>query len=90
MKLAIVNHVPPQNIMINELDVVVLTEDRPQEGLKAGDLGAVVAVYQDGAAYEVEFVTFKGETVSVTTVPRHGLRPIDEQDLPAVRRAALA
>jgi hypothetical protein len=43
--------------VINELDTAVLTTDMPAEERKAGDLGAVVAVHGDGAAYEVEFVT---------------------------------
>jgi Domain of unknown function (DUF4926) len=76
--------------VIGELDIVVLTTDLPDEGLRAGDLGAVVAVYQDGAAYEVEFVTLKGTTVSVVTVPSHGLRTVDDRDLPAARRTAVA
>jgi hypothetical protein len=76
--------------LINELDTVVLTIDLPEEGLKAGDLGAVVGVYRNGAAYEVEFVTLKGETVSVVTIPHHGLRPVDEKDMPTTRRAAVA
>jgi len=76
--------------VINELDTVVLTTDLPEEGLKAGDLGAVVAVYRDGASYEVEFVTLKGQTVSVVTVPHHGLRPVDEKDLPTTRQTAVA
>ncbi len=73
--------------MINELDTVVLTTDLPEEGLKAGDVGAVVAVYGEGAAYEVEFITLKGQTISVVTVPHHGLRPIDDKDVPTTRRA---
>jgi len=31
--------------VINELDTVVLTIDLPEDGLKAGDLGPVVAAY---------------------------------------------
>jgi hypothetical protein len=73
--------------VINELDTVVLTTDLPEEGLKAGDVGAVVAVYGEGAAYEVEFITLKGQTISVVTVPHHGLRPIDDKDVLATRRA---
>ena len=76
--------------MINELDTVVLAIDLPEEGLKAGDLGAVVAAYGNGAAYEVEFVTLKGQTISVVTVPCNGLRAVDERDLPTTRRAAVA
>lgn len=37
------------------LDVVVLTEDIPEHGLRVGDVGTIVEVYEDGAAFEVEF-----------------------------------
>jgi uncharacterized protein DUF4926 len=36
--------------MIQELDTVVLTRDIPAEGLRKGDLGAVVLMHQNGAA----------------------------------------
>jgi hypothetical protein len=42
---------------MSEHDVVVLTRDLPEHGLRAGDVGAVVHVYSNGKAYEVEFVT---------------------------------
>lgn len=71
--------------MINELDTVVLTVDIPSEGLKVGDVGAVVMVYQDGASYEVEFTTFKGQTTSVVTLAPHAIRPIEETDVMASR-----
>ena len=76
--------------MISEHDTVVLTADIPEEGLKAGDLGAVVAVYGNGAAYEVEFVSLKGQTVSLVTIPHTGVRAVDEKDVPSARRAAVA
>ena len=38
-----------------ELDTVVLTEELPNYGLKAGDLGTVVLVHTHGG-YEVEFM----------------------------------
>lgn len=45
----------------NTLDPVVLNKDVPRFGLKKGDLGAVVQVYEpDGL--EVEFVTAAGRT----------------------------
>jgi hypothetical protein len=50
--------------MIEELDVVALKRDRPDLGLKAGEQGAVVLVY-DGA-YEVEFVNEDGSTRVMT------------------------
>ena len=48
--------------MINEHDCVVLTQDVPEASLEAGDIGTVVHVHEDGAGYEVEFMTLAGET----------------------------
>jgi len=42
------------NAMIRELEMVVLTRDVPEHGLKKGDVGAVVHRYADGVAFEVE------------------------------------
>ena len=58
--------------LIAELDCVVLTRDLPSVGLKAGDVGTVVLVHRDGAAYEVEFVSLDGETIALET-----LKPAD-------------
>ena len=41
---------------IHELDIVELTEDIPEHGLRRGEQGAVVFAFS-GGAYEVEFVT---------------------------------
>ena len=46
--------------MINELDLVVLKRDVPSERLTAGDVGTVVLVHQEGEAFEVEFMTYRG------------------------------
>ena len=43
--------------MIDELDLFVLKRDLPTERLTAGDVGTVVLVHQQGAGYEVEFMT---------------------------------
>ena len=51
-----------------EHDVVALTEDVPAQGLRVGDVGAVVHCYNQGAAYEVEFVDERGRTKCVATV----------------------
>ena len=45
---------------IKEHDCVVLTTDLPAEKLEAGDVGTVVHIHKDGAAYEVEFMTLDG------------------------------
>jgi hypothetical protein len=46
--------------MIKEHDCVVLTQDLPEEKMKAGDIGTVVHVHQGGFGYEVEFMTLAG------------------------------
>lgn len=71
--------------MIKELDCVVLTRDLSDEGLKAGDVGTVVHIHRDGAAYEVEFMTFTGQTICVATVQPSHLRPITPRDVSHVR-----
>lgn len=68
------------------LDTVVLVRDLPDKGLCAGDLGAVVEVYEpDGL--EVEFVTAAGRTSALVTLRLSDVRPIADTDLVAVRSA---
>jgi len=74
---------------IKELDTVALTEDLPSHDLKAGDLGAVVAVYSPDA-YEVEFVTASGKTQAVVTVSGEKIRPVGSEDILSVRRLSAA
>lgn len=63
--------------MFEELDRVILTEDLPDHGLKAGDVGTVVLVHRGGAGYEVEFVALDGETFAVVSVhPTRFGRPL--------------
>lgn len=76
--------------MIKEHDCVVLTEDLPAEGLKAGDIGTVVHIHQDAAAYEVEFITLAGETVAVTTLLQNQVRPIARRDIAHARQLQTA
>lgn len=45
---------------IKVLDVVAVTEDVPQHGLRRGEVGTVVERWKDGA-YEVEFSDDSGE-----------------------------
>ena len=70
---------------IKEHDCVVLTADLPKEGLEAGDVGTVVHIHGSGAAYEVEFMTFAGKTIAVTTVEASDVRPVGERDVSHVR-----
>jgi hypothetical protein len=74
--------------MIKELDTVVLTRDLPQQKLRKGDLGAVVLVHEDGAAYEVEFATLGGDTLAVLTLPADAVRAATARDIPHAREMA--
>ena len=74
--------------MIKEHDCIVLTQDLPDDGLQAGDVGTVVHVHRDAAAYEVEFMTLTCETVAVATVLPFQLRPIRQRDVTHVRELA--
>lgn len=76
--------------MIKELDCVVLTEDVPKEGLKAGDVGTVVLIHGKNEGYEVEFVTLAGKTIAVVTLLPPQVRAITERDLSHVRELATA
>jgi hypothetical protein len=67
------------------LDTVVLNKDLPEHALKAGDLGAVVHVYEpDGL--EVEFVTASGRSEAVVTLRASDVRQVEDSDIVAVRR----
>jgi hypothetical protein len=74
--------------VIQEHDCVVLTEDIPKEGLRAGDVGTVVHIHGEAAGYEVEFVTLTGRTVAVATVLPLQLRPVGPRDVSHVRELA--
>jgi len=66
------------------LDTLVLDRDLPEHGLRKGDLGAVVEVYEpDGL--EVEFVTASGRTAALLTLNVRDVRPVADDDLVSVR-----
>jgi hypothetical protein len=66
------------------LDTVVLVHDVPQHGLRAGDVGAVVEVYDDGAL-EVEFVRPSGGTQALVTLEHSDVRSVTKTDVLSVR-----
>ena len=55
---------------IELLDVVALTVDLPEQNLWRGQVGTVVEILADGAAFEVEFSDRQGRTYESL-----GLRP---------------
>ncbi|HEX3797719.1 MAG TPA: DUF4926 domain-containing protein [Verrucomicrobiae bacterium] len=76
--------------MIKELDAVALTCDLPNYRLTRGDVGAVVLVYRQGLAFEVEFVAYGGHTVALLTLERDQVRPLQTNDIPHARELSAA
>jgi hypothetical protein len=66
------------------LDTIVLDRDVPEHGLRKGDLGAVVEVYERGGL-EIEFVTASGKTAALLTLNAGDVRPVADDDLVSVR-----
>lgn len=66
------------------LECIVLKNEFPEFGLKAGDLGTVVEVYK-GNGLEVEFVKACGETQAVISLDEKDVRSVGPEDLLAVR-----
>lgn len=79
-----------EQIMIQELERVVLTTDLHQYGLQVGDIGTVVLVHQQGAGYEVEFMTLDGVTIAVVILEHSHVRPIQPNEIAHVRAVAVA
>lgn len=77
--------------MVALLDVVRLTRDVPEEGLRRGDRGTVVEVFESPEeAYEVEFTDAHGRTTALVTLLPHDLEPTPPrppQSTPAGKRA---
>ena len=51
--------------MINEHDQVVVVEDLTDLPVRAGDIGTVVHVYEEGTAYELEFISLPGRPLAL-------------------------
>ncbi len=60
--------------MLKEHDVVVLMADAPEDGLKAGDVGTIIAVHGRGAEFAVEVVEPDGWTAGIAVVPPDQVR----------------
>jgi hypothetical protein len=76
--------------MIKEHDRIVLLKDLQSEGLLAGDVGTVVHIYNKGEAFEVEFMTLEGETVTVVTLPSSQVRAVGKRDIAHARKLAIS
>ena len=71
--------------MIHELDLITLARDIPEHGLQSADVGTVVHCYQDGEAFEVEFVTAAGDTIAVLTLDAADIHPMQGKQILHVR-----
>ncbi|CAC5340403.1 MAG TPA: DUF4926 domain-containing protein [Planktothrix sp. UBA8407] len=71
--------------MITELDRVVLTHDLAEYNLKAGDIGTVVLVHQEGLGYEVEFMTLTGQTITIISLFSSQIRAIGNREIAQAR-----
>ena len=73
---------------------VVLTQDLPDEGLRAGDVGVVVEHYpareQVPEGYELEVFAAGGQTIAVVSVPSTAVREATEHEVLSVREMARA
>jgi hypothetical protein len=76
--------------MIEEHASVVLTEPLRASGLEAGDVGVVVHVHRNGQAYEVEFMSLDGNTLSIETLTATQIRAAGSRDIPHVRERPVA
>ena len=71
--------------MFKELDLVVLTKNIKEYGLKKGDLGTIVHLYSDDKAMEVEFIATSGKTIAVLTLEPKDIRPTAKNEILHVR-----
>ena len=73
---------------------VVLTQNLPNEGLRAGDVGVIIEHYPARAdlpeGYELEVFAANGQTVAVVTVPATGVREATAHEVLSVREMARA
>ena len=72
--------------MIKEHDRVVLREEVPVQGLKAGGVGTVIDIHKKGEAYEVEFVALDGETLAIATLAASQIRSVQRKEITHARR----
>ena len=75
--------------MIQELEIVVLTRDFADHGLKEGDVGTVVHKYREDS-FEVEFMTAEGRTVAVLTLIEGDIRGLRAREILHVREMSQA
>ena len=71
---------------MSEHDMVVLTRSLAEHRLEAGDVGAIIHVYEGGRAFEVEFVAGGGTPLAVVTLEAKDVRDLDSGEILHVRQ----
>jgi hypothetical protein len=73
---------------------VVLAQDLPNEGLRAGDVGVIVEAYAASGnvpeGYEIEFYSASGQTIAVVSVPATAVREAQPDEILSTRVVARA
>ena len=69
---------------IKKLDTVVLVTEQSEHGLRSGDIGVVVELY-DPDGVEIEFVTGSGKTQALLTLNLEDVRPIAPDEILTTR-----
>ena len=73
---------------MNEHDRVVLVKDAPECNLRAGDVGAIVHIYENGKAFEVEFSSGSGSLIGLLTLGPEEIRSVSTEEVLHVRKVA--
>lgn len=70
----------------NELETIILTHDILGHGLNKGDTGTIVEVYNNGEAYEVEFIdAVNGRTIALLTLTSGDIRSVVDNEVFSVQ-----
>ncbi|MBW7856735.1 MAG: DUF4926 domain-containing protein [Leptonema sp. (in: Bacteria)] len=71
---------------MKEHEPIVLLADYQEHGLKLGDIGAIVHIYANNEAFEVEFTSGNGRTVAVLTLTASQIRPLAKTEILHARK----
>jgi len=74
--------------MIKEHDIVVLDLEIPGKPLVKGDIGTVIHIFPNAAAYLVEFNTLDGEEVAIIELAPSHVRSVQPNEIRHVRALA--
>ena len=79
--------------MFREHDTIILTDavaGDEKTNFLAGDVGSIIHVHGNGAAYVVEFTAVDGETIDIATVTPEQVRAVTARDVTHARETAPA